>query len=1297
MQLDRRAKVEARSASSDGRVVSRASTRGSREAGRQRRREDHGRGGGGYESSRSSGSRGRVKGYLVQALEDREVSLVLHLSPSAAWAQLKSTFEYTVTESYLGILSTLHVLSASKKSSIPEFISKHEEILSRAVLTAFPLVETPPLVGTEEEKKKIKHLNLTYSSFILNGSPKESKWEMFKTMYKNDPSTDWNPRVLLNKNPKNPKNRLGDGGGDKKGGGGEGKGRDRKGKGKEGGGSGGGKEGGGNGSKNVTHVTFGAECALVSDSKKGHGWYLDSGSSVHITKDESMLSNIKPHSEMISCAEGGKMKTVSKGDVKLENTIDGRQIDITIRNVNFVPESKWNLISLPTLSREGATTIFYPDETCEVQKGESTIFSGSSKENGIYKVEVENVHTLVTMQTEEEKKSRVTAFHRKMGHPGKGAMRDLLKSGHLEGCSTTDLDTFYKRVCPPCIQGKSVTSPFPTSESSTTVPFAKVHSNIAGPMNPSHGGSKYFILVIDEGTGYVDAEPMKERTEVTEKFERILTRMKIKLARIQSEFAPTTILQTDNGTEYLSHSFQEILPLNHVHHQTSITHIPQQNGKAERTVRSIKDKICTILSDAHLSSRYWAEALPHAIFLLNRLPSLSLNGRSPYLRIHETIDTSLEDLPVFGQNVWVHLKDTNTFDPKAVECRFLSLGTQYGKKGFRIQRLDASGGGGIGWTRDVYCSKDEAQKMAQEFEDDDDELEVGGEEEKKDPEEKEMEEIEKGKGRGETRKEEFKEDVLAQKWGAEIVEESEDVGLLVRKTPKLDLKNRPNPTIPTSPEDAITSIYSDEWVAAMEEEMKGMKYQEAWKLVEKSEKDKILGSRWHYSIKHDQDGGPKALKARLVVQGCKKIPWLAQLGPRSAPLVSIEVVFLFYTFVASHRLHTVATDLTKGYLAAPANLISSTPILMKQPPLFVDPEKPNYVCQLRKALYGLPQSGRAFFHRIKKFVNDLHLVSVSEDVSLCYGIRRGQLFLFLSYSDDGLIASKKEIVEEFLQEYRDEFDLTVRGGLDGATFLGREIGFDTEKGLITVGCRGSIRKVLEIVGLETLRPLHSPIQKGIFYTKHEGEPIDQKAYLVAVGHLQWIAPIRIDIAFAVNVAARFSSNPGKEHWGLIERILSYLKATMDVRRTVGGEKETNEGLVAYVDADFAGDIGSRRSTTGALITYKGSIIAHLEWLSSILSSLPNPSDSPIVIHFDNRALFENLNSPKYSERNKNVDIKIKYVQEQMRAGFIDVRWISTEENLADLLTKALPATRHRLLSEKAGLIGFGNKTGWGSH
>lgn len=51
----------------------------------------------------------------------------------------------------------------------------------------------------------------------------------------------------------------------------------------------------------------------------------------------------------------------------------------------------------------------------------------------------------------------------------------------------------------------------------------------------------------------------------------------------------------------------------------------------------------------------------------------------------------------------------------------------------------------------------------------------------------------------------------------------------------------------------------------------------------------------------------------------------------------------------------------------------------------------------------------------------------------------------------------------------------------------------------------------------------------------------------------------------------------------------------------------------------------------------------------------------------------------------------------MRAGFIDVRWISTEENLADLLTKALPATRHRLLSEKAGLIGFGNKTGWGSH
>ncbi|GAA5996232.1 hypothetical protein JCM5350_006996 [Sporobolomyces pararoseus] len=1348
----------------------------------------------------------RFRGYLMDTMEDEPYRQIAESKPLDGWEALKRKFAYSDILVNIATLTSLQTLSASTSADVAKFVQDHRQVLASAKQSNFVLVQTSSLTDTEERKQEVKNLNMLYSWHILCGLPEEPTWQMFRTLYKTNKLSTWDPRTLLDeiqdqlrtqnvetksynpalpsshsspstetalsstsskqqqkkeeckfchqknpnhshnkcwKNPRNPNNRLNDKG-------------QKSGGGNSGGGSrpGGGNNRGGSSSGGGVHVTLGegAECALSTSSKQNlGGWYFDSGASTSITNDIRSLSNVVEHREVISVAEGGTMESVGKGKLTLESKIDGVIKTITIADVLLVPKSRYNLLSLPQLSRYGTKSTFFPDESFAVWKDKEKILVGSSKEDGICKIKLERVKVVGLALTEDQRRRAVIELHRKMGHPGKGVMRDLLKLGHLSGCTTTDIENFFKNICPPCIQGKSTAAPFPSSPPSTTAPFAKLHSDIAGPLSkPSFGGARYIIFLLDEGTGIIQAESMKDRTEVLDKFSKMLLKMKQNLSSLENEFPTTTILQTDNGTEYLSKDFQSFLLQNNILHQTSIPHTPQQNGKSERTVRTIKEKIRTLLFDSKLPQPYWAEALNFAVYLLNRLPSSSLNGESPYFRIHKKIDPSLQTIPNFGQRVWAHVDNSDSLGTKGQEFRFLGVGNYNGKKAIKVQLVDAIGGNGVRWVRDkeVKFSKEEAQSLENiENNDDDDEEE--------ELEEKHFEEIDNNikeaaegtKGGGRSRLEEFKEEQLAAKWGAkegekrvpkpktllstqlalltssekEVIDESEDVGLLVRRAPT-DTKDRPPPTIPSSPEEAITSLYADEWSKAMEDEINGLKLQDAWKLVEKEIGKNVLGCRWHYTIKQDTDGNPKAFKARLVVQGYKKIPWLSQFGPSSAPLVTIEIVFLFYVLVAHYTLYTAAVDLVKGYLAAPADLISSIPILMKQPPLFTDPEKPDHVCQLKKALYGLPQSGRAFYHKVKSFVNELHLVSVSDDVSLYYGIRKGHIFLFLSYSDDGLIASSKLIVEEFLQSYKDEFDLSVRGGLDGATFLGREISYDQKNGLVMVSCSKAINKLFQVVGNVSSRDYHSPIQKGINYSKHQGEPIRKEDYLKIVGHLQWIVPIRFDIAYAVNIAARYSSNPGKEHWALLRRIIGYLQTTQGVKRKVGGSLEKKEGLVAYVDADFAGDVETRRSTTGGVITFMGSPIAHLcrrqtlvtlstlqaegvaltstlaqlEWLNSIITSLPIPNDSPITIYCDNRALVTNLNSETYFERNKNVDIKIKYVQEQILAGFIKVEWISTEENLADLFTKALPPTRHRELSEKLGLIGFDDSKRWGS-
>ncbi|GAA5964547.1 hypothetical protein JCM10213_008728, partial [Rhodosporidiobolus nylandii] len=234
------------------------------------------------------------------------------------------------------------------------------------------------------------------------------------------------------------------------------------------------------------------------------------------------------------------------------------------------------------------------------------------------------------------------------------------------------------------------------------------------------------------------------------------------------------------------------------------------------------------------------------------------------------------------------------------------------------------------------------------------------------------------------------------------LETGDDLVLLTRKsTGKLDLAGRPRPTVPSSTAEALAGPYSPEWRSGMVEEFNGFKTQDAYGLVKRRPGMNVLGSRWHHSIRSDDEGDPTQLKSRLVIQGCKTIPFLADYGATFAPLPNLGIVMSFFALSAHKGWEIWCTDFFKGYLAARI-AAGEEPIYAKQPPGFEEPGKEDWVMQLNRAAYGLPQSGRQLHLLVKEFCEDVDYLPISEEVSFYLGEKDGKEAAFLIYVDDGL-------------------------------------------------------------------------------------------------------------------------------------------------------------------------------------------------------------------------------------------------------------------------------------------------------
>jgi hypothetical protein len=246
-----------------------------------------------------------------------------------------------------------------------------------------------------------------------------------------------------------------------------------------------------------------------------------------------------------------------------------------------------------------------------------------------------------------------------------------------------------------------------------------------------------------------------------------------------------------------------------------------------------------------------------------------------------------------------------------------------------------------------------------------------------------------------------------------------------------------------------------------------------------------------------------------------------------------------------------------------------------------------------------------------------------------------------------------------------------------------------------------IERVLERFNMKGAKPVSSPLgnhfklsKRACPTTQEEKDKMANVPYASAVGSLMYaMVCTRPDIAQAVGVVSRYLSNPGRDHWEAVKWILKYLRGSSKLCLCYGGSKPILEG---FTDADMAGDLDFRKSTSGYLFTFAGGAVSwqsklqkcvalstteaeyiaaneagkEMVWLKRFIQELHVKQES-YVVHCDSQSGIDLSKNTMYHARTKHIDLRYHWIRDAILNKVFQLRKIHTDKNSSDMLTKVV--------------------------
>ena len=271
-------------------------------------------------------------------------------------------------------------------------------------------------------------------------------------------------------------------------------------------------------------------------------------------------------------------------------------------------------------------------------------------------------------------------------------------------------------------------------------------------------------------------------------------------------------------------------------------------------------------------------------------------------------------------------------------------------------------------------------------------------------------------------------------------------------------------------------------------------------------------------------------------------------------------------------------------------------IYMQQPEGFEVKGKENLVCKLKKSLYGLKQAPRQWYKKFDSFMMSHGYCRTSSNH--CVFTRKFSnddfIILLLYVNDMLIIGHDSSKIDSLKRELSKSFAMKDLGS--AKQILGMKISRDRKNRKLWLSQESYIEKVLERFNMSKAKAVCSPLAGHLKLSSNrcptsekDMKEISKVPYAFVVGSLMYVMVCtRPDIAHAVGVVSRFLTNFGKEHWEAVEWILRYLRGTSKVCLCFGSGEPMLDG---YTDSDMAGDVDSRKSISGFIMTFAGGVVS----------------------------------------------------------------------------------------------------------
>ncbi|RVX06351.1 Retrovirus-related Pol polyprotein from transposon RE2 [Vitis vinifera] len=463
-----------------------------------------------------------------------------------------------------------------------------------------------------------------------------------------------------------------------------------------------------------------------------------------------------------------------------------------------------------------------------------------------------------------------------------------------------------------------------------------------------------------------------------------------------------------------------------------------------------------------------------------------------------------------------------------------------------------------------------------------------------------------------------------------------------------------------------------------------------------------VGCRWVYAVKVGPDGQVDCLKARLVAKGYTQV-YGSDYGDTFSPVAKIASVRLLLSMAAMCSWPLYQLDIKNAFLHG--DLVEE--VYMEQPPGFVAQGESGLVCRLRRSLYGLKQSPRAWFGRFSSVVQEFGMLRSTADHSVFYHHNSlGQCIYLVVYVDDIVITgSDQDGIQKLSNIFLPHFQTKDLGKLK--YFLGIEIA-QSSSGVV-LSQRKYALDILEETGMLDCKPVDTPMDPNVKLVPGQGEPLgDPGRYRRLVGKLNYLTITRPDISFPVSVVSQFLQSPCDSHWDAVIRILRYIKSTPG--QGVLYENRGHTQVVGYTDADWAGSPTDRRSTSGYCVFIGGNLISwkskkqdvvakssaeaeyramalatcELMWLRHLLQELRFGKDEQMKLICDNQAALHIASNPVFHERTKHIEVDCHFIREKIASGCVATSFVNSNDQLADIFTKSLRGPRIKYICNKLG-------------